>query len=501
MAKRKSCLEVEQNGPPVKQMRQGLQLGDLPLDILHSIVSRLPIREAVRTSMLSNHWNRIWCSRPNLKFSFRSLVYKKGSGLSRSSISEHVFIQRVDAVLKQHSGIGVDKMKIKFSPLHNEHAEHIDRWVQFAIASKTRKLIFDFEGQYPTDEPYSFPFQLFNAANGSHLQSMRLGSVSLKEPSNINVFINLKKLELVNVDVTDDELKLMLFNCNVLEFFGISCCRMLTSLHTPRRLNHLKCLKVRHCPLLQVIELNFGLETLEYEGTLIPLEPPSTLRNLCIKSLDIPSCIGYIFTELPSTLPHLEKLTLRCPELKRATLPSTPIKFLYLRHLRLELNFVSLRKRKTDVFDLACFLEDSPFMERLEVHMWMDYKPERYRKSHGGLRSLLPCHPHSHLKLVDITGFYGQKDQLELALHVLRVSTALEAMKIDPRPTVACTTLDLGPDDGLCFVDGYRVARKYLRKADHRGVVDVVKASRDVENIWPCKIIHPYWLSWVPENE
>ncbi|CAN6271475.1 unnamed protein product [Urochloa humidicola] len=391
-------------------------------------------------------------------------------------------------------------MKIQFSPLHNEHAEHIDRWVQFAIASKTKQLIFDFECQYPTNEPYSFPFQLFNADNGSHLQSMRLGSVSLKQPSHINVIINLKRLELVDVNVTNDELKLMLFNCNVLEFFGISSCVMLTSLHTPHPLNQLKHLKVSHCPLLQVIELNFGLETLEYEGTMIPLGPPSTLINLCIKSLDIRSCIGYIFTELPSTLPHLEKLTLRCPELKRPTLPSKPIKFLYLRHLRLELNFVSLRKRRTDVLDLASVLEVAPFMEHLEVHMWMDYKPERYCKSHGGLRSL-PPHPHSHLKLVDITGFYGQKDQLELALHLLRVSTALKAMKIDPRPTVASTTLDLGPDDGICFVDGYRVARKYLRKADHRGVVDVVKASRDVENIWPRKIIHPYWLSRVPEDE
>lgn len=123
----------------------------------------------------------------------------------------------------------------------------------------------------------------------------------------------------------------------------------------------------------------------------------------------------------------------------------------------------------------------------------MDYNLERYRKRQGGLRSL-PWHPHSHLKLVDITGFYGQKDQLELALHVLRVSTALEAMKIDPRPTVACTTHDLSAKDGFCFIDGYKVAQKYLRKADNRGVVEVVKVSRDVDNIWSCKSIHPYWL-------
>ncbi|OQU84407.1 hypothetical protein SORBI_3004G046700 [Sorghum bicolor] len=481
------------NGPLVKTKRSRLELSDLPMEILHSIVSRLPIREAVRTSILSKHWKRVWCCRAKLKFTFRSLVYKKRSGIPRFSISEQVFIQMVDAILKQHSGIGVEKMKVLFSPLNNDHAEHIDRWVQFAVASKTKQLTFDFEAQIPKKESYSFPFQIFNAANGSHLQSLKLGSVSLQYPSNIKFLLNLKKLELVDVNIDNDNLELMLSACNVLEFFGISGCKILTSLHIPRHSKHLKGLKVSLCPLLQVIELNSGLITLEYEGSLIPLGPPSTLRNICIKSLDIHSSIAYIFTELASTLPCLEKLTLKCPELKRTTLPNKTLKFLYLRHLRLELIFVS-RRKSADVLDLAKFLDAAPLMEELEVHMWMDYKLERYRKHHGELRNL-PLHPHSHLKMVYITGFYGQKDQLELALHVLRVSTALEAMKIDPRPVVGCITQDLGMEDGLCFIDGYKIARKYLHKADGRGVVDVVKVSRDVKNIWPCNDIHPYWLS------
>uniref|UniRef100_A0A0A9F0D8 F-box domain-containing protein n=1 Tax=Arundo donax TaxID=35708 RepID=A0A0A9F0D8_ARUDO len=496
MAKRKRSPKEK---PLVKKKRPRPLLSDLPMDILHSIISRLPIRQAVRTSILSKNWKHVWCFRTNLKFSFKSLVHKKGSGIPRSFISEHVFIQRVDAVLKQHSGI-VEKMEVQFSPLHNEHAEHIDRWVQFAIASKTKQLILDFELQYPTKEPYSFPFQLFDATSGSHLQSMKLGSVSLKQPGNIKVFLNLKKLELVDVNINDEELKFMLFNCNVLEFIGISRCKMLTTLHTPRPVNHLKHLQVSHCPLLQGIELNFGLITLEYEGALMQLAPPSTLRNVSIKSSDIGSALTYMFTEWPSTLPRLETLTLRCEELKRTTLPNKPLKFLYLRHLRLELNFVSPGER-TDVLDLACLLEAAPVMEKLEVHMWVDYKLKRYRKRHSELRSL-PSHPHSHLKLVCVTGFYGQKDQLELALHILRNSPVLEAMKIDPKPMVAAINVFLSYEDGPCFVDGYQVAKKYLRKADHRGVVDVIKVRRrDVKNVSPYDLVDPYWLAMIAEDE
>ena len=109
--------------------------------------------------------------------------------------------------------------------------------------------------------------------------------------------------------------------------------------------------------------------------------------------------------------------------------------------------------------------------------MLMDHRIRRYHKHDGELRSL-PPHLHSHLNLVNITGFYGQKSQLELALHILRNSTMLKAMKIDPKPTVAGIHNSLFLKDKLCFFYGYRVAKKYLHKEDSRGVVGVIKVRR-----------------------
>ncbi|KAL5199116.1 hypothetical protein ABZP36_002628, partial [Zizania latifolia] len=132
--------------------------------------------------------------------------------------------------------------------------------------------------------------------------------------------------------------------------------------------------------------------------------------------------LQYIFTKFPSTLRRLEILTLKSFETKRITFPAKPFKFIYIKHLRLELTFFNLRKRETDILDLACILEATPFMEKLEFHMWIKCDDHlRYRKAHGELRTLPPC-PHYHLKVVDITGFYGQKDQLELVLRILRNS-------------------------------------------------------------------------------
>ncbi|GJN30359.1 hypothetical protein PR202_gb18656 [Eleusine coracana subsp. coracana] len=207
-------------------------------------------------------------------------------------------------------------MEVEFSTLHNEHSQHIDRWLNFAIASKTKQLILDFTCVQQPSEPYSFPFQLFDAANGSYLQYMKLASVSLNQTTNIKFLLNLSKLELVDVKITDEELGNLLSNCKVLEFLGISHCLMLTCLILPHSLNHLKHLHVSHCPLLQEIELNFGLITLDYEGLLIPLAQPSTLRNICIKLSDLFSALPYIFTKLPSALLRLEMLTLRCQEIE-----------------------------------------------------------------------------------------------------------------------------------------------------------------------------------------
>ncbi|GJN30360.1 hypothetical protein PR202_gb18657 [Eleusine coracana subsp. coracana] len=156
--------------------------------------------------------------------------------------------------------------------------------------------------------------------------------------------------------------------------------------------------------------------------------------------------------------------------------------------------------RTTDVLDLACLLEASPYMEQLEVHMWTSFDRARYHKHHGELR-ICPSQPHSNLKLVNMTGFYGQKDQIELALHILKNATVLEAMKIDPKPMVAAIYAYVNCKDGLCFVDGYKAAKKYLRKAYYRGVLDIVRVRRrDVENVAVFKLVDPFWIALMAED-
>uniref|UniRef100_A0A0D3HTL0 FBD domain-containing protein n=1 Tax=Oryza barthii TaxID=65489 RepID=A0A0D3HTL0_9ORYZ len=70
------------------------------------------------------------------------------------------------------------------------------------------------------------------------------------------------------------------------------------------------------------------------------------------------------------------------------------------------------------------------------------------------------------LKDHEVLRFYGQKDQLELALYILRNSVRLKSMKINPKPIIAEYLEE--------------VALKFLCKEDRYNVVDVKEVGLSV---------------------
>ncbi|CAL4970908.1 unnamed protein product [Urochloa decumbens] len=467
-------------------------LCNLPMDILSTILSLLPINDAIRTSILSRKLKHVWCSHSNLTFdkgTMRTTYFRPSTGYY-GVLRDKEFITKVDTVLHQHSGMGVEHMEIKFG-LHSKHADHIDTWVNFAIAAKTKEFVINLSGRAKSaffialsrgnkwiarEEPYNLPSQLFSPNNGPYLRCLELTTVSLQLPSDFKGFMNLKSLTLVDVSITDEDVQCMLSKCNLLEFFEIAYCGMVTSIRMLRPLDRLKHLVVDICQKLKEIELNCSPTTLKYTGAMVPLVFASTSRltNISVVFLTYQSALSYIVNDFPSTLPKLKSLNLLCYERERTIVPEGPLRFTYLRNLRLELIFSNYENRNTDALDYAYLLKIAPFMEILELPMWMKCRHRPYCKEDAELRVGLP-HQHNYLKSVRISGFFGHKDQVELALHILRSSIVLEKMEITPKLEISDYLAMQG-----CFyeqehyVDGHRVATEFVCKADHRNVVNVV---------------------------
>ncbi|CAM0950558.1 unnamed protein product [Alopecurus aequalis] len=337
-------------------------------------------------------------------------------------------VDRVNHVLRKHSGLGVNKLSVKLE-LRKEHADHIDGWVMFAIASKARIVTLNFSpylGSYESN--YSFPCHLFNSKNASYLQALRLDSVNLGPSPDFCAFANLKMLALDHVLALKD-LQYILSKCPVLEWLSIQWCYQKCNLHASAPLCRLKYLCVKNCNVDKIEFVAPNLNTFEYRGSqiLIKFHECSKLKTTIVE-LIIHSTLEYMFTGLPGVVPHVETLHVEAfVNKKMLGFKYAPLEYSHLRHLALRLQMFG----KTAVLQLAYLLEAAPYLEDLHLDMYC-YKGSRLYGVGGdpvGGGSVIPDRPHYHLK----TGFRGNGGQTELAKYIMRNAVELERMTVDPR--------------------------------------------------------------------
>lgn len=282
-------------------------------DIVLRVISKLTLKEVARLSVVSTNWRQAWTFHPNLYFGIKTALgnnaKRKGtsSDLNCRISSANKFIKRVDAILEKHCGTMVNKFAVKFG-LSNEHANHVNGWVAFAIASKARVIILDFSPDWKSHENnYDFPCHIFDKHNGSYLEALRLDSVTLNPPLDFCGFANLKLLALDNVRL--QHLEQLISKCHVLEWLSIQSCNQLHNLHVSEPLCRLQCLSIQGCHL-QRMELHApNLTTFEYDGSLalVTLNECSNIKASTIRLFD-EKTLQNILTGIPSVLPHVETL-------------------------------------------------------------------------------------------------------------------------------------------------------------------------------------------------
>lgn len=281
-------------------------------DILRAIMSRLTLKEAVRTSILSKKSKQLWKCYPKLVFT-RATMRSCNAIIGHQKPMRTRFIRAINSVLRQLKSADLCKFVVKFG-LRERHRHHINRWVKFSAASRTKHVVFDFcpgpKGSTDTDDWYSFPLDMFNGSGGSYVKHLRLGFVSLTLPSDFSGFKHLKKLYLHKVIITG-ELQCLLPECPVLEWLSIIFCK-LSGLSISQQLSRLRFLCVKFCKLQELNIHAPNLTAFEFANEMIPIVLGESLNisEATIVLLSCSDCFGYVFSRLFNAFSHVQSISI-----------------------------------------------------------------------------------------------------------------------------------------------------------------------------------------------
>ncbi|KAK4764460.1 hypothetical protein SAY87_013898 [Trapa incisa] len=183
------------------------RISDLPHSIVESILTRLPIREAVKTSILSRAWRYKWAMLTQLVFDDDCAYLPGELGPPKDTL-----VKFVTRCLFLHQG-PIHSYKLSTSFLLN--APDIDQWILFLSRKDVKELILELgEGEW-----FRIPSCLFSCSKLTHLE---LCNCELDPPPTFKGFTNLRTLILHQVIVAADAIESIISSCPLLENLSLS---------------------------------------------------------------------------------------------------------------------------------------------------------------------------------------------------------------------------------------------------------------------------------------
>ncbi|XP_016684667.1 F-box/LRR-repeat protein At3g59190 isoform X1 [Gossypium hirsutum] len=181
------------------------RISSFPDHILFHILSFLPIKDAVRTSIISTKWRYLFASISTIKFD-GSLM----SGLTDRNVDS--FKNFVDRLLKFPDQVSLDCFRLNDNVSWNdkEHDFDVSGWICAALCRGVKEIDLDLKNLGDT-----LPALLFTCHS---LVTLKLDAVDseIKVPSDVCLG-NLKTLQLRNSVLFGDSIHRLISNCHVLE--------------------------------------------------------------------------------------------------------------------------------------------------------------------------------------------------------------------------------------------------------------------------------------------
>ncbi|XP_021976615.1 F-box/FBD/LRR-repeat protein At1g13570 isoform X1 [Helianthus annuus] len=177
---------------------------DLPESIIETILTKLPLRDAVRTSVLSSKWRYKWATLTELEFNDTCVSV---SHIHSSALAAAKLVKFVNQFLLLHDG-PINRFTIYSSYL--QRFPYLDQWLLFLSRKDVQELNIGFcQGDW-----FRAPSCLFSCKK---LTALELVRCVLHPPLYFKGFPNLKHLTLQQVHITRDAVENLISSCTLLE--------------------------------------------------------------------------------------------------------------------------------------------------------------------------------------------------------------------------------------------------------------------------------------------
>ncbi|KAM5576514.1 F-box/LRR-repeat protein [Rosa sericea] len=391
------------------------RISGLPDEILLSILSLLPLKEAQATSILSRRWQDVWAYCTTLNFDDeKNLARLRLYDKQALELEMCRYVNWVDSVLKQHRALNIERFRVYFKL---DSRSCIDKWIQFAMRKGVQMLELDFGySGYLYLPKYRFSNKLLGISETSALKSLCSEYIG---------FNCLKVLDLKTVDVDQEVLQYLMSNCRVLERLSVSDSSTLVNLKVTGHSIALKYLVIQRCTNIKTIEIcDANLVSFVYDGNvrnLVLINLPR-LVEVSLSGWYTHDFLEIAFFHLSCCLSQLEILKLgymTAWQKMDPVIPSLP----NLKHLELVFN----ENENCALLHLASFIKKYPYLHTLVLKL-IKYGS---KKSPFAKKRAAKC-SHDCLKVVEIVGYTGISRDIELVTYLTKTATNLEKIVFDP---------------------------------------------------------------------
>ncbi|KAK4722039.1 hypothetical protein R3W88_012272 [Solanum pinnatisectum] len=395
------------------------RISELPDGFLLQMLSHLPTKDAVASSLLSKSWRNLWT--PIHSFNFSNANYTEVRNFK--SFVDNALIHSTSSKIKKFV---LDFHTILWQPELWKSDSKISQWINFAVGKEVQDVAI-YAQPYSSRFSYELPLSMYTC---SSLITLTLTNWVFDKRLNI-AWNSLTSLTLHSTSLDDEDIVKLLSSCPALEAMELSFCEKFHSLKITSNLKR-QTLSNHLLPDVQgneVLEINAPhLKHLDISGDLGKLNVGYlTFSDICITvgkreaGIDEDDCPYYHQVIRNLVLDYLDKLS-NVTELIIGSWFAKVVFMLQLESvilpkLRCKCLTLKLGVSKYNMYGIASLLQNLPRLESLNIHI----KPKTYNDSPCELvqRYLdevndinfwrwIPNHLFPNLKNVKIVGCVGK---------------------------------------------------------------------------------------------